>query len=206
LNISYRIYGLLLLAYPQEFRREFGDQMLQTFRDCYRAESSNRSLPGFWLRTLLDLVLTAVKERTDNSGREGIFMSNRRTDAMALVGCVGIIVIALLLLTYGRRNQVLSIIFFGYFLDALASTGIVGNIIFFVLIKTTRINPFRAALGTFGVVHALFLLLIVLVISRSDPGFNLGAVVVGYVGSFLFWTGLHWLWRSRNRSQTAAEG
>jgi hypothetical protein len=205
LNISYRFYGWLLLAYPPEFRQDFGDQMLQVFRDCYRAEASNGSLTRFWLRMLLDLILTAAKERTDNSGRKGVLMSNRRTDTMAVVACVGIIVIALLLLNYGIRNQVSSILFFGFFLDALVSTGVVGNIIVFLLVKTTRINPLRAALWSFAVVHAV-LLSVALVIGRSDPTFNLGGVVVGYALSLLFWTGLHWAWRARNRNQTAAEG
>ena len=56
MNLSTRVYALLLLAYPPEFRREFGGQMLQVFRDSYRAEARNGSVPSFWVRTLLDLV------------------------------------------------------------------------------------------------------------------------------------------------------
>lgn len=205
LNISYRLYGLLLLAYPPEFRRDFGHQMLQVFRDCYRAEANNGSLLSFWLRTLVDLVLTATKERTDSSGREGVFM-NRRTDAMALLASVAIIVIAFLLLTYGRRNDVSSILLFGYVLDALVITGVVGNLIVFLLAKTTKLNPLRIALWTFAAVHAVPLLFLVLVVSRNDPGFNLSGVVIGYLVSFAIWVGLHWTWLSRNRSQTAGAG
>ena len=71
-NISYRLYGLLLFVYPEDFRREFGVQMLQVFRDSYRDEARDGSLPSFWLRTLLDLVSTAVKERADSSQRGGV--------------------------------------------------------------------------------------------------------------------------------------
>lgn len=78
MNISTRVYGLLLFAYPAEFRRKFGDQMLQVFRDCYRAEARSGSVPSFWLRTLVDLVFTAAKERSDKPGREGVFMNRRR--------------------------------------------------------------------------------------------------------------------------------
>ena len=67
MNISCKLYGLLLLAYPPEFRSEYGGQMLQVFRDCYRAEARSGWLPGFWFRTLLDLVMTAAKERADSS-------------------------------------------------------------------------------------------------------------------------------------------
>ena len=119
---------------------------------------------------------------------------NRRIDAMALLGCVAIIVIALVLLTYGRKNEVGSILAFGYILDALVTTGIVGNLIVFILLKTTRLNPLRTALWTFAIVHAAALLFIVLVASRSDPGFSLGNVLVGYLVSFAIWAGIHFAW------------
>jgi hypothetical protein len=205
LNISTRLYGWLLFAYPPHFRRKFGNQMLQMFRDCCRVEANRRTLPGFWWRTIIDLILTAARERTDNSGREGVFMNNTRRDAMALLACAAIIVIAILLLTYGRRNEVSSILMFGYVLDALATTGIVGNLIVFLLTKTTKLNPLRVALGTFAVVHAVPLLFLALIAGRNDPRFNLSAVVVGYVVSFLFWTGLHWAWHKTDGSSRRQE-
>ncbi|HKR14486.1 MAG TPA: hypothetical protein VJT15_20640 [Pyrinomonadaceae bacterium] len=119
---------------------------------------------------------------------------NRRRDFTAVLGCVGIIAIAFLLLSYGRRNEVSSILMFGYILDALVFTGVVGNLIVFLLIKTTRLNPFRTALWTFAVVHAIPVIFVALIGGR-DPRFNVVNVVVGYVVSFLIWTGLHWTWR-----------
>src|SRR5829696_1733847 len=160
LNISTRLYRCLLFAYPAQFRQQFGDQMLQTFGDCCRVEANKL---GFWVRTLVDLVLSAARERADSSGREGVLMNNTRKDAMALLACAAIIVIAMLLLTYGRRNEVSSILVFGYILDAIVTTGVVGNLIFFLLAKTTRLNRFRIALGTFGVVHAVLFLFAALV-------------------------------------------
>jgi hypothetical protein len=168
--------------------------MLQTFRDCCRVEAGRRTLPRFWLRTLVDLVSTAARERADSSGREGVFMNNTRRDAMALLACAGIIVVAILLLSYGRRNGVSSILTFGYVLDALVTTGVAGNLIVFLLVKTTKLNPLRIALGTFAAVHAVLLLFLALVAGPNDPRFNLSSVVVGYVVSFLFWVGLHWAW------------
>lgn len=189
LNISMRVYGWLLLAYPVEFRRTFGDQMLQLFRDCYRAEAGSGSLPGFWFRTLIDLALTAPKERFE---REGNFM-NRRSDAIAMLGCFAIIVIAFLIQAYGRGNGVPPLIL--YILDPLVANGVVGNFIVFVLLKTTKLNPLRTALITFAAVHALLLLVTFVLAARVDPGFRPGPVVLGYVVSFLVWTGLHWAWR-----------
>jgi len=196
MNLSTRVYGLLLLAYPPEFRREFGGQMQQVFRDSYRAEARGGSLLSFRLRTFVDLVLTASKERADRSGREGVFM-NRRSDLVALLGCVGIIVIALLLLGYLKRNDFFSIYWVGYILDALVSTGVVGNFIVLLLWMTTRLNPFRAALWTLATVHAV-LLGVIFIISRSAPGStDWGGVVLGYLVSFLIWVGLHFAWQSR---------
>src|SRR5205823_658180 len=60
--LSLRLYRFLLMAYPLNFRREYAPHMAQVFRDCYRAEKSNRGLPGvcrLMLRTLLDLMRTA---------------------------------------------------------------------------------------------------------------------------------------------------
>ena len=171
--------------------------MLQVFRDCYRDEASNGSVPRFWMRTLIDLVFTAMRERLDNSEKEGVFM-NRRIDPMALLSCIGIIVVAFLLLTFAR-NGVASIPLFGFFLDALATTGIVGNLVLFILLKATAINPLRAALWVFGVVHGVLLLFIVLVISKNDPTFSFANVLFSYVLSFLFWTGLHWAWSLKSR-------
>ena len=199
MNIAIRLYGWLLLAYPPEFRRAFGDEMLQVFRDCYRAEASSGSLPNFWLRTLLDLVLTAAKERADSTGRKGILM-NRRSDAMALLGCIGIIVVAFLLHRYGVRNNFPYIAWFGYILDALIVTGVIGNFIVFLLSMTTKLNPVRTAVSVFAVVHAVLLLLIV-VISRNGPSVNWAGVLIGYLVSFVIWVGLHFTWRMTNRNQ-----
>ena len=204
-NISARLFSWLLLAYPTHFRRKFGEQMVQTFRDCYRVEARTRTLPRFWLRTLLDLIVTAARERIDDSEREGVFMNNTRRDATAMFASAGIIVIAALLLSYGRRNEVSAIVTFGYVLDALIFTGVAGNLIVFVLAKTTRLDRLRTALWTFAVVHAVPLLFLVLIAGRNDPRFNLGRIVVGYVVSFLFWTTLHWAWQKTSGVGTSPE-
>lgn len=202
-NISYRVYGLLLFAYPPAFRQEFGSEMIQVFRDCYRAETNSGSLPRFWFRTLADLVVTAARERSENSGREDSLMNNLRRDAMALLGCIGIIVIALLLLSYGRRNEISSILVFGYALDALVTAGVIGNLVVFLLLKTTKLNPLRTALWTFLIINGVLLIVAVLIGGRVDPQFRIGSVLVGYVVSFLFWFGLHWAWAKSSGPVTA---
>jgi hypothetical protein len=199
MNISCKLYGLLLFAYPVAFRRQFGNEMLQVFRDSYRLrETRRRSLAGFWLLTLFDVAVTALKEHADDSRKED---TNMKRNVLALIGSLGIIIIAFLLLSYGRKNEVASILLFGYVLDALVTAGVVGNLIVFVLTKTTKMDPVRIAVWTFGIVHGVLLLLAVALGGANDPRFNLAGVVVGYIVSFALWTGLHFALRTPKDDQ-----
>ena len=131
-------------------------------------------------------------------------MNNLRKDALALLGCVGIIVLAFLLLGYGRKHEVASILLFGYALDALVTAGIVGNLIVFLLVKTTRLNPLRTALWTLLIVNGALLLVTAIIGSRVGGQFRFGSVIVGYLVSFAFWFSLHWIWaKSKSNAQLA---
>ena len=64
---SERVYRALLLMYPKDFRRRYGPQMVQVFGDLWREERERAGLAGLallWVRTVLDLLLTAASERT----------------------------------------------------------------------------------------------------------------------------------------------
>ena len=63
--LSVRIYRLLLIAYPSEFRREYGPHMLQLFRDSSLRVFHERGSSGMfslWMLTLFDLFSTDVEE------------------------------------------------------------------------------------------------------------------------------------------------
>jgi len=187
MNISCKLYVLLLRAYPPEFRYRFATEMVQVFRDSYADETSRRSLPGFWLWTVFDLVVSAAKER-----KEGMIMNK---NLVALLGSIAIIVIAFLLFSYGKKNDVASILLFGYVLDALITAGVIGNLIVFILNIATKWSRVRIALWTFAIVHVGLLLFSVLVIARLVPMFSLPPVAVGYLVSFAIWAGLHFALR-----------
>ena len=73
-DLSARIYTLLLIAYPPTFRREFGRQMVQVFRAACRhsVQESPRGMMRFWLHALTDLVASASAERlSDRRARSG---------------------------------------------------------------------------------------------------------------------------------------
>lgn len=206
-SISPRVYRILLLAYPAQFRREYGLQMAQLFRDSWRYQGRQGTKFGLlhlWLRTLLDLIQTVPHEHLHNLGKEKSLMNNLRKDALAVAGCLAIIVIAFFLLQYGRSHNVPSILLFGYILDAVVTTGVIGNLVVFFLTKTTRLNSLRTALWTFLILNGVPAILLAFIGSRIDPQFSLGSVLVGYVVSFLFWYGLHWMWAQKGRGQVAA--
>jgi hypothetical protein len=73
-RVSERVYRALLVAYPREFRREYGSQMRQVFRDLCREEVRNgqkRSLLRLWILTVLDLGRSALVQRTGDLDRPG---------------------------------------------------------------------------------------------------------------------------------------
>lgn len=197
------IYSILLLAYPREFRRAYGSQMVLLFLDCQRDARTAPARTRIWLRTLVDLVRTAPREHLEKIRKENKFMRNLRNDLFAIGGCVLIILAALLLLSYGRSHQVSSILVFGYVLDAIAFTGVLGNLIVFLLIKLTSFRPLRIAFWTFLMVTLVPALALTLIAGR-DSNFNTPNVLIGYVVSFFFWYGLHWLWSNKLRPTETA--
>jgi hypothetical protein len=77
LILSTRLYRALLAVYPSEFRRAYGDPMLQVFRDCSRRalhKGGNNELFILWIRTLFDTVQTALEEHS----QRGVEMSKEK--------------------------------------------------------------------------------------------------------------------------------
>jgi hypothetical protein len=120
--------------------------MQQVFRDRYRDEARrNRrsAIAVYWMRTLLDLIPSAAREHSENLRKD----HTMRRDIVSLVGCICIILIAFTLLSYGRTHEVSAILVFGRTLDAIVTTGIIGNLLVFILIKTTRQDSFGSPCG-----------------------------------------------------------
>ena len=69
--LSERVYAVLLVAYPRGFRREYGPLMAQAFGDqCQeeRGRGGPLGLTRLWLRTLPDLTVSMVSERSKTMG------------------------------------------------------------------------------------------------------------------------------------------
>src|SRR5436190_13847462 len=141
-----KLFQMVLFAYPRDFRHEYGSQMEQFFRDCYRDEKTSRGHLGvgaLWFRTLLDLARAAPREHWEKLGRDNPIMKNLGKNALGLLGSIALIVIAFLLMSYGKKHEVSAILVFGRILDAAMTAGIVGNLIVFLLVTIMRFNPLR---------------------------------------------------------------
>jgi len=62
---SERAYQALLVAYPSEHRRAYGDPMIQLFRDRMRRDGGGLGTLVVWFQMGFDLVASAFKERME---------------------------------------------------------------------------------------------------------------------------------------------
>src|SRR5215216_3911239 len=66
LAVLARLYGALLVLYPEAFRRRYEAEMRRDFRELMREvleEGGTTELMRMWVQAFSDLVLTALKER-----------------------------------------------------------------------------------------------------------------------------------------------
>jgi hypothetical protein len=73
-GFSEKLYRRLLRVYPDQYRRDYGPLMTQTFRDMHR-EAQREGAYGIlklWLHTLLDLGTTAGTEHYDEFRRSNM--------------------------------------------------------------------------------------------------------------------------------------
>ena len=193
-TLSARVYAALLAAYPSEFRREYGREMALLFADRCRDETARgrASLLRVWREALLDLALSAPRQRLENLSRGGGLMRTLRTVALALVAyAFTLLVVAPL---YARNAGVLPG-FVGYLVDALISTGLIFNFIFLVLTLTRWLEGVRAVRAALALTTLVIAALIALITASGDPHARLNVlIVVTQVLSLLVWFTVHLWW------------
>ena len=67
-----RTYRALLLLYPHEFHRDYGEPMAQAFHDRMRRDGGGLRSIVVWAQTLADLIPSAFKEHREHAAREGL--------------------------------------------------------------------------------------------------------------------------------------
>src|SRR5215212_2520685 len=104
LSVSERVYEALLLAYPKGFRSEYGPQMAQAFRDLCREElgrGGKAGLVALWVRTVLDLAVTALAERGGANDREAVMKDYKLAGIGLVLLLVPLYFVSASLLKYG---------------------------------------------------------------------------------------------------------
>jgi len=67
MRLSERIYRTLLRAYPERYRRQYEEPMVQLFRDQMRAAETWLGMARLWMRTIADLVRTVPARHAETS-------------------------------------------------------------------------------------------------------------------------------------------
>jgi hypothetical protein len=87
-RVSERIYRALLVAYPEEFRREYGPHMVQAFGDLCREACRRGETLWFvrlWASTLSDLVTSALAQRSSTHVDKEAAMRDHRLAGIGFV-------------------------------------------------------------------------------------------------------------------------
>lgn len=190
--LSARVYALLLLGYPAEFRRAFGREMRQVFADRCREAARGPALARLWADTLLDLARTAPREHaekfSDGRGR----MKTLRTIVLALAAYAFALLVAA---PFYTRHRMEVPAFVASLADALIATGVIFNFVFLV-ITLPRLSSGARAVRLAGLVTALVVagLIVLMVMSEGRPAYPHLSVVVAQVIGFFVWYALHLWW------------
>ncbi len=117
LAVLARLYGALLVLYPEAFRRRYSEEMRRDFSELMREglEGGAKELMRVWVQAFSDLVLTALKERsTLLAARSAYSLSvDPRIAVRAMVVAVVLVAVAVTLAsstrtpTYESSAQVL---------------------------------------------------------------------------------------------------
>jgi hypothetical protein len=110
LSASERVYRLLLFVYPSVYRREYGPQMIQAYRDLCRNSVRQRGMVGLaslWLRLLADLCTSSIGQHLD-ALREGRCIMTEKEHVQAMVAATLTLSIAgrLVLTLQGVQNMI----------------------------------------------------------------------------------------------------
>jgi|GEM_PF-2720969 len=107
----FRIYRRLLNLYPAAFRREYGEQLLQTIADMVDDAPSPAERFAVWLRISLDFPLTVCKEHFQVIGdrmkakkQQGVGRVTLISTALFLLPIIIVTINRLLMLSGPRRG------------------------------------------------------------------------------------------------------
>ena len=84
--VSERVYRRLLAVYPKEHRQEYGELMVQLFRDRMRRDGGGFRKMTVWTQMILDLTVSAFKEHKEETDmKKRMFMGTALAIALLAV-------------------------------------------------------------------------------------------------------------------------
>jgi hypothetical protein len=89
--LSERLYRALLILYPGEYRREYGDLMVQVFRDMSRDKYRGQGRVGlalWWCAALLDLSRTVIEQRRGVVMAQIMAIRSKSATVISIVLCL----------------------------------------------------------------------------------------------------------------------
>jgi hypothetical protein len=98
-----RVYQGLLGLYPTEFRRRFGEEMVQLFHDRLRDARSGRApggAPVAWISLLADVVLTAPREHLRRNRTVAHSLTTAPSVTTRILGLAGVVAGLVILVAY----------------------------------------------------------------------------------------------------------
>jgi hypothetical protein len=104
---SRRTYASLMRLYPQEFRDEYGPSMLQLFTDQCRStmqENGTRGMIFLWLRTLMDLAFSVLREHVMSTTATGGLLEGVPNKPLPWKG-VAVVLVPCLVFFIGQIGQ-----------------------------------------------------------------------------------------------------
>ena len=87
---SERVYRYLLVVYPREHRREYGELMIQLFRDRMRCDGNGFTGPIVWIQMFFDLVGAAFKEHKEGADMRKLTSIGIALAVLLVAGGIGI--------------------------------------------------------------------------------------------------------------------
>ena len=88
--LAERVYRWLLFVYPREHRREYGDLMVQLFRDRMRCDGSGFRGLFVWSHMIFDLAGAAFKEHKEGSDMRKLSIVGIALAVVLVAGVIGV--------------------------------------------------------------------------------------------------------------------
>ena len=183
-----RVYGLLLRAYPREFRSEYGGEMMLLFRDVYRRK--HRAALGFWLTMMWDVARSATSMWVE-------VLCGRVKDYTQIVEVIMKIagVLAVLLGVYGAVSALIEAVAGMRGTPSGAySVAVVLGIIAAALLLTAGASLLRSPVSGrhTATITTLASLVIVLIARLLHPWMGMLTLIVGIGFPIVLLAALHW--------------